>query len=46
MKKWTIIMSILLLCTGATWGVHTYNQNKILKEIESQLEVELTANSP
>ncbi|KAB2492623.1 hypothetical protein [Priestia endophytica] len=38
MKNWTIIMSILLLCTGATWGVHTYNQNKILKEIESQLE--------
>ncbi|MBG9811283.1 hypothetical protein ABD68_06625 [Bacillus endophyticus] len=38
MKKWTIIVSILLLCTGATWGMHTYNQNKISKEIEFQLE--------
>ncbi|WP_124052454.1 hypothetical protein [Priestia endophytica] len=38
MKNWTIIMSILLLCTGATRGRRTYNQHKISKEIEFQLE--------
>ncbi|MCY8233999.1 hypothetical protein [Priestia endophytica] len=38
MKKWIIIVSTLLLSMGIMWGNHTYKQNKIAKEVESQLE--------
>ncbi|RAS84848.1 hypothetical protein [Priestia endophytica] len=38
MKKWIIIVSTLLLSMGIMWGKHTYKQNKIAEEVESQLE--------